>query len=183
LLDRPPEILEIPYEDTTLPGYFFRAVDDDAPRATVILTDGYDGTVEELYFASAVAALERGYHVLSFDGPGQGSVSLDQAIPFRPDWDAVVTPVVDFAVRRPDVDPTKLVLQGWSFGGYTAPRAATAEQRLAACISDCGPYDLFAATIARIPGVLARHFPDGNPVALRIPGQGDERHDEAHVCG
>lgn len=162
----PPEVLAIPYEDTTLPGYFFRA--SDSPGPTVILTDGYDGTVEELYFASGAAALERGYHVLAFDGPGQGSVVLDQGLPFRPDWENVVTPVVDYALTRPDVDPAKLVLIGWSFGGYLAPRAATAEPRLAACVSDCGPYDLFDAAAARMPAFLARRLPDGNRFALRM---------------
>lgn len=168
LLPSPPEIVAIPYQDTVLPGYFFRSADDGAQRPTVILTNGYDGTVEELYFANGAAALERGYHVLAFDGPGQGSVILDQGIPFRPDWESVVTPVVDFALTRPEVDPAGLVLMGWSFGGYTAPRAATGEHRLAACVSDCGPYDLYDTTIARIPGVLAHQLPDGNPVALKI---------------
>ncbi len=168
LLDLPPDILQIPYEDTTLPGYFFRASDDGEPRATVILTDGYDGTVEELYFSSAVAALSRGYHVLAFDGPGQGSVILDQQIPFRPDWEAVVTPVVDFALTLPEVEPTKIALQGWSFGGYLAPRAASVEHRLAACISDCGPYDLFDAMTARLPGVLAHGLEDGSAMAGRV---------------
>ncbi len=168
LLDSPPDILEIPYEGTTLPGYLFHANGDRGPRPTVILTNGYDGTVEELYFANAVAALDRGYHVLAFDGPGQGSVILEQGLPFRPDWEAVVTPVVDFALTLPEVDPTKLVLHGWSFGGYLAPRAATAEHRLAACVSDSGPYDLFDASIARIPGPLAKQVPDGNPTVLKI---------------
>jgi pimeloyl-ACP methyl ester carboxylesterase len=170
LLASPPEILAIPYEGTTLPGYFFRAGDpgDDTPRPTVILTNGYDGTVEELYFANAVAALERGYHVLAFDGPGQGSVILDQGIPFRPDWENVVTPVVDLAVTRPEVDAERLVLIGWSFGGYTAPRAATGEHRLAACVADSGPYDLYDTTITRIPGVLAHQLPDGNRLALTV---------------
>jgi alpha-beta hydrolase superfamily lysophospholipase len=165
-LASPPERVAIPYEDTTLPGYFFRA--SDSPGPVVILTNGYDGTVEELYFASGAAALERGYHVLAFDGPGQGSVLLEQGLPFRPDWENVVTPVVDHALTRPEVDPAALVLVGWSFGGYLAPRAATAEHRLAACVSDCGPYDLFDATVARMPGVLARHLPDGNRMALRL---------------
>jgi len=169
LLELPPDIVDIPYEATTLPGYFFRtAVDDSGPRPTVILTNGYDGTVEEMYFGNAVAALERGYHVLAFDGPGQGSVILDQGIPFRPDWENVVTPVVDFALTLPGVDPARLVLHGLSFGGYLAPRAATAEHRLAACVSDCGPYDLYDASIARVPGILAHQVPDGNSVALKI---------------
>ena len=162
----PPQVVKIPYEETTLPGYFFPA--SDSPGPTVILTNGYDGTLEELYFANGAAALERGYHVLAFDGPGQGTVILEQEIPFRPDWENVVGPVVDHALTMPEVDPDALVLMGWSFGGYTAPRAATAEHRLAACVSDCGPYDLYDATVARIPGVLARQLPDGNKVALRL---------------
>jgi pimeloyl-ACP methyl ester carboxylesterase len=168
LLDSPPEVLAIPYEGTTLPGYFFRAADDSSPRPTVILTNGYDGTVEELYFANGAAALERGYHVLAFDGPGQGSVILEQGIPFRPDWENVVSPVVDVALARPEVDADRLVLIGWSFGGYTAPRAATAEHRLAACVADSGPYDLYDAILSRIPGVLAHQLPDGNRIARSL---------------
>lgn len=61
----------------------------------------------------------------------------------------------------PGVDPSRIVLQGWSFGGYHAPRAATAEHRLAACISDSGPYDLRAATLDRVPRALAAPFSNG----------------------
>ena len=168
LFTSPPEILEIPYEGTALPGYFFRASDDGSPRPTVILTNGYDGTVEEMYFANAAAALERGYHVLAFDGPGQGSVILDQGIPFRPDWENVVTPVVDAAVARPEVDTDRMVLLGWSLGGYLAPRAATGEHRLAACVADSGPYDMHDAFLARVPGLLGRGLDDGNRVARSV---------------
>jgi pimeloyl-ACP methyl ester carboxylesterase len=168
LLDLPPEIVAIPYEGTTLPGYFFRAADDAKPRPTLILTNGYDGTAEELYFADGVAALERGYNVLAFDGPGQGAMIIERGVVFRPDWENVITPVVNFALTLPGVDARALVLLGPSFGGYLAPRAATAEHRLAACISDCGPYDLFDASISRVPGLLAGALPDGNPLLLGI---------------
>lgn len=155
LLPRPPQILQIPYERTTLPGYFFPAGRaDDGPRPLLILTDGYDGTMEELWFAVGAAAVERGYHVLAFDGPGQGTVIIEQGIPFRPDWETVITPVVDHALTLPGVDPDRIALYGWSFGGYLAPRAVTAEHRIAACVSDCGPYDLGAALVERIPKPL-----------------------------
>jgi pimeloyl-ACP methyl ester carboxylesterase len=75
---------------------------------------------------------------------------------------------VDYLLARPDVDPERLVLTGLSLGGYLAPRAATAEHRLAACISDCGPYDVFDAAARHLPGFLARQLPDGNPALLRL---------------
>lgn len=168
LMPLAPEVLEIPYEGTTLPGYFFCCSSDGAPRPTVIAVDGYDGTVEELYFSTVVAALARGYNVLIFDGPGQGSMIVDRGIPFRPDWEAVVTPVVDYALSRPDVDPARIALVGWSFGGYLAPRAAAAEHRIAACISDCGPYDLYDATVSRIPNFLAAAIPSGKGMRYRM---------------
>lgn len=168
LLDVPPEVLEIPYEQGSLPGYFFRPADDDLRRPTMILTNGYDGTAEELYFCTGAAALARGYNVLTFDGPGQGAMVIDRGIVFRPDWENVVAPVVDAALGLPSVDPARIVLMGLSFGGYLAPRAASAEPRLAACVSDCGPYDLFRITASRLPGILARQLPDGNPVVLAV---------------
>ena len=171
LLAVPPEIVQIPYEDSFLPGYYFRAAADAAPRATMILTTGYDGTAEELYFANGAAALERGYNVLAFDGPGQGTMLIDRGVPLRPDWENVITPVVDYLLTRPDVDPEQIVLTGLSLGGYLAPRAATAEHRLAACISDCGPYDVSDAIARRLPGFLARQLPDGNPALLRLLGR------------
>jgi hypothetical protein len=171
LLAVPPEIVQIPYEGSFLPGYFFRADADAAPRATMILTTGYDGTAEELYFANGAAALQRGYNVLAFDGPGQGAMLIDRGVPLRPDWENVITPVVDYLLARPDADPARIVLTGLSLGGYLAPRAATAEHRLAACISDCGPYDVFDAIARRLPGFLARQLPNGNPSLLRLLGR------------
>jgi pimeloyl-ACP methyl ester carboxylesterase len=168
LLAVPPEVVQIPYEGSFLPGYHFRAAADAGPRATMILVTGYDGTAEELYFANGAAALERGYNVLAFDGPGQGTMLIDHAVPLRPDWENVITPVVDYLLARPDTDPERIVLTGLSLGGYLAPRAATAEHRLAACISDCGPYDVFGATSRRLPGFLARQLPEGNPALLRL---------------
>lgn len=152
LLDLPPEVFTAAYDDGTLPCYFFPAADDGKAHPTIILTTGYDGSAEELYFANGVAALQRGYNVLAFEGPGQGSMLIEHGIPMRPDWENVVTPIVDALLRRPDVDPDAISLIGLSLGGYLAPRAASAEHRLAACVSDCGPCDLFAAAISRVPG-------------------------------
>ncbi|MFT3768408.1 MAG: hypothetical protein QM820_23415 [Minicystis sp.] len=168
LLDVPPEIIAIPYEGDALPGYFFRVADDGARRPTVILTTGYDGSVEELYFSNAAAALARGYNALAFEGPGQGGMIIDRGIPLRPDWEAVATPVVDYALTRTDVDPARLALIGLSFGGYLAPRAVTAEHRIAACISDGGNVDLFDVAVRRLPRLLAGRLPDGDGPSIGV---------------
>ena len=94
------------------------------------------------------AAARRGYHVLAFAGPGQGSALRDQKLLFRPDWDAVVTPAVDWLLARPDVDPDRIALMGMSFGGLLAPRAAATEHRLAALIAYDGLYS-FADVVHR----------------------------------
>ena len=167
LMEQPPEVLEIPFEQTTLPGYFFRPDASDHQRAMVILTGGYDSTVEELYFSNAAAALARGYNVLAFDGPGQGGALIQQGLTLRPDWENVVRPVVDFALGRRDVDPTRIALIGPSLGAHLAPRAASEEHRLAACIADCGAFDLHAAFLRRLPPPLARRVAARSPRAIK----------------
>ncbi|WP_290060234.1 alpha/beta hydrolase family protein [Amycolatopsis solani] len=141
LLDTPVRALTIPYEGTTLPAYLFLADGSGTPRPTVLFHGGFDSTLEESYFAIAAAALRRGYHVLAFDGPGQGA-PLRRGLRFRPDWEAVVTPAVDLARTLPEVDDEKIALIGMSMGGYLAARAAAFEHRLAACVLYDGVYDL-----------------------------------------
>jgi pimeloyl-ACP methyl ester carboxylesterase len=168
LLAQPPETLGIPYESTTLPGYHFRVDSDERPRPTVVLVGGYDGTSEELYFLNGRAALARGYNVLAFDGPGQGAALLQQQLVLRPDYETVVAAVVNFLGGRSDTDMDRIGLIGLSLGAHLAPRAASGERRVAACIADCGSYDLFESALERIPGPLASGLRDGNKVALRV---------------
>ena len=168
-LMRPPvEPVEIPYERTTLPGYFCQVDDSGRPRPTLVCTNGYDSTINEMYVTFATA-LPRGYNLLLFDGPGQGRPLIEQGLVFRPDWENVVTPVVDYALTRPEVNPEKVVLLGWSFGGYLAPRAASGEHRLAACIADPGFWDLFEANKAGLSSLPKETFdklPDVDPSVL-----------------
>ena len=162
------ERIAIEYHHSALHGYLFRAANDSAARPTLIITGGYDSTAEETYFFSGAAAVARGYTCLVFDGPGQGSAIIENGIVFRPDWEAVVGPVVDHALTRPEVDPERIALMGISFGGYLAPRAASGEPRLAACIADPGEFSLFEEFKSRMPGFIARAISNGNPLVLAL---------------
>lgn len=162
------ELVTIPYEDTTLTALLVRAADDDAPRPTLVCTNGYDSTVGEMFVAHAVAATRRGYHCLLFDGPGQGRALVDQGLHLRPDWEHVVSPVLDVVVDLPAVDTDRVVLHGWSFGGFLAPRAAAGEDRLAALVADPGQWDQRDNLVTNLPLDDAQKaaFPDIDPSAL-----------------
>ena len=157
------EPVEIPYEGTTLPGYFYK-VDNDSksPRPSLIAHGGFDSTLEELYTSAAAPALERGYNCLTFEGPGQGGLIRKQKIPFRYDWEKVVTPVVDYALTKPEVDPKRLALMGISMGGYLAARAASFEHRIAACILNNGVFDGYDAIASTFPKSLLTAIENGN---------------------
>ena len=131
---RPPNQVGIPFESVTLPGYFCAV--DQTRRPLIISVGGYDSTAEESFFWNAAAALSRGYHALIFDGPGQGQLLIEQDVHFRPDWEKVISSVIDWAMHRNDVDGSNIVLIGESWGGYLAPRAAAFDRRVALCVLD-----------------------------------------------
>lgn len=170
LFSPPFEPIEIPYEGTTtLPGYFYRVDNGNnnnnrstSSRPTLIVHGGFDSTLEELYTSAAAPALERGYNCLTFEGPGQGGVIRKQNIPFRYDWENVVSPVVDYALSRPqEVDPKHIALMGISMGGYLAARAAAFEHRIAACVLYNGVFDGYDALASSLPKSLLTAIENG----------------------
>ncbi|KAJ5217914.1 alpha/beta-hydrolase [Penicillium cinerascens] len=148
------EAITIPYEETSLPGYLVSPDSTQKPRRTIIFNGGYDSTMSEGWFAIGAAALERGYNFLSFDGPGQGAAIRRQQLRFRPDWENVLTPVVDYALSREEIDANAIVIFGWSMGGYLVARGATQEHRAQAIILDDGVYDFGSAFRAHQPSFV-----------------------------
>jgi dienelactone hydrolase len=161
----PAEAVAIPYQDTTLNGYLFRPDDDEGSRPTIIAPAGYDSTAESGYSFTAVDALRRGLNCLVFEGPGQGGVLYEQRLYFRPDFEAVLTPVVDWLVTQPGVDAAGLVLFGRSFAGYLAARGATGEHRIAALVCDPIRYDFAASARSRLGDDLWAQAEADDPAA------------------
>jgi Acetyl xylan esterase (AXE1) len=138
LSDPPFEQVRIPYEASWLPGWLLRPDDRPVRRPTVVLNNGSDSQSVALYAFGGAAAIERGYNALIFEGPGQGSMLFERQVPFRPDWENVITPVVDYLRSRPDVDHSRIALSGWSLGAELVIQAAAFEHRLAAVVADPG---------------------------------------------
>jgi len=137
------KFVEIPFEDTVLPAYWCRVDDSGKKRPLLIVQTGLDGTAEDLYFIVAPNAVKRGYNCLIFEGPGQGEVIRIKKIPFRHNWETVVTPVVDYALKLAEVDQEKIALIGYSMAGYLVPRAMAFEHRIKYCVVDSGVLSVF----------------------------------------
>jgi alpha-beta hydrolase superfamily lysophospholipase len=170
-LDPAGERVTIAADGFAIPAIFYRASRDSSPRPTVLMFNGFDGSQEEMLHVSGFAALERGFHVLTFEGPGQPAVLRQQGLGFRHDWETVVSPVVDFCETVPEIDAGQLALLGLSFGGYLAPRAAAFEPRIAAVITIDGLFDGYESVISlltpQIRSLLDSRDAEGFNAALR----------------
>jgi hypothetical protein len=155
LFDPPFEEVRIPYGNSWLPGYLLKPDNRLVRRPTVILNNGQDAQHIALYAMGGAAALERGYNALLFYGPGQGEMLFERQIPFRFDWENVITPVVDYLRSRPDVDPARIALSGSSLGGELVIRAAAFEHRLAAVVADPGYLSLWLSWQTSFPPIAA----------------------------
>ena len=154
LFDPPIEPVSIPYENTELRGFYFKGRSTAAERPLLILINGSDGSLLDMWTEGADGATSRGYDCLTFDGPGQGYALWKQHLTFRPDWEKVITPVVDYALSWGDVDPKRIAIQGISQGGYWVPRAVAFEKRIAAAIADPGVVDVSTAWTATLPKLM-----------------------------
>ncbi len=149
-------IAEIPLGAGKMTGYLLRQPGPAMARPTIILFPGFDSTAESAYSETAWMALARGMNVFQFEGPGQGGMLYEQRIPMRPDFEAVLTPAVDWLLAQEGVDPATLVLVGRSLGGYLAPRGAAHEHRLAALVCDPGQYE-FVSRVRKM--ILPKFLP------------------------
>nr|QLH55543.1 hypothetical protein [Myxococcus virescens] len=146
--------VDVPYEGSTLPGYLLRPDATGAPRPTLVLTNGSDGSLTALWGAGVAGALRRGFNAFVYDGPGQQSVLFVRGIPFRPDWEAVLTPVVDTLVSRSDVEAGALMAYGISQAGFWLPRALAFEHRFVAAVVDPGVMDVSTSWTSNLPPEL-----------------------------
>jgi len=152
--------VEVPYlaaagrPPTTLPGYLLRPDSSGTARPTLVMTNGSDGSLSAMMANGADEALARGWNAFVYDGPGQQSMLFERGVPFRPDWEAVLTPVIDAIIDRADVDGTALTGYGVSQAGYWLPRALAFEHRLVAAVADPGVVDVSTSWTSHLPAEM-----------------------------
>ena len=145
------EEFDVPYETKELKAIYYPSNHPNSRnRPLVIAHGGYDSTLEELYFWIVAPALERGYSVLTFSGPGQGSVIRKQGLAFTPEWEKPTGAVIDAFLRKHS-EPHKMVLMGLSMGGVLAPRAAAYDDRIDGVIAFDAMYDFQGTLFYGIP--------------------------------
>ena len=145
LMDHTCEMIEVPFEGKFLPAYFMSPAVDAELRKTLMIVSGYDGTLEESYLQCGKAALQRGYNILLFAGPGQmDCMRFHPEMTFHPDFETPVKTTVDYILSRPEVDANSLGFLGISFGGYFSTRATAHEPRIRALIANSPIIDLHA---------------------------------------
>jgi dienelactone hydrolase len=155
------EKVSIPYEGTSLPGYLAAPAGGGGRVPALVVVNGSDGAITAAYAAVGAEAARRGYAVLFFDGPGQQSMLFDHHTSFRPDFEHVLSPVLDWLTARPEIDPDRIAAYGISQAGYWLPRALAVEHRVAAAVADPGVVDVSTSWTSHLPGFLLRHLDDG----------------------
>ncbi len=132
------------YQGLRLPAYHIRGARSAGNRMLMIVS-GFDGTLEESYLMYGRPAIERGYDLLLFTGPGQMDTwRFNETSHFAPDFEVVGRQAVDYVLGQPGMQPRHVALMGISFGGYFASRIAAHEPRLGALVPNSPITDLHA---------------------------------------
>ena len=111
------------------------AQDASGPAPTVVVVNGMDNAKEMSIFFCGLEFARRGFNTLCLDGPGMGEMRRMRDMPSRYDYEVPGTAAYEYLLRRKDVDPKRIAIMGYSFGGYYASRIAAFEKRYAACIA------------------------------------------------
>ena len=158
-LDPPLEVLTIPFEDAPVVGYL-RLPKTGGPVPVVIAIGGLDSRKEDMIERFA-ALLPHGVGALGLDMPGTG----EAPVRIGPGAERMFSRVIDVLAARPEVDGSKIVVYGGSFGGHWAARLAVTErERVRAVVAQSPPIDrAFAPDFLQTAFVTKEYLFDRGP--------------------
>ena len=131
---RPIERVELPYQGKKIQALLHlppkRQANEKVP--CVMYIPGMDG-VKEDHPATGDPIIERGFALLSIDGPGQGETREGGICCTASNYADAGRLAADYLVQRPEIDADRLGVMASSMGSYWAPRVVAEEHRFKAC--------------------------------------------------
>jgi len=137
MMDPPLEVLHIPFEGSEIVGYLRLPKNAKGPVPMVIAISGLDSRKEDLTENFGVV-LNSGIGYIGVDSPGTGQAPIKAS----ETADRMYSKVIDYLESRPEVDKTRIGVDGQSFGAYWATKLAIVEHaRLKAVVAQSPPVD------------------------------------------
>jgi esterase FrsA len=131
------EVVRIPFEDSEIVGYLRLPKDAKGPVPIVIAISGLDSRKEDLS-ENFGAVIPHGIGFVGIDSPGTGQTPIKAS----ENAERMFSRVIDFLQTRPEVDKTRIGMDGQSFGAYWATKLAILEHaRLKAVVAQSPPVD------------------------------------------
>src|SRR6202171_927605 len=156
-LVRPPfERVQINYEGKMLDGYFRKPNNPPGKKFPAVIAFQGADTMAEATIMGGGAYAARAMAYLAVDFPGQGGALRLKDLHLPPDTERVAKAMIDYLETRPDVDATRVGMQGISMGGYGVPRAASGEKRIKAAFMSSGSFDLKSDLFEYFPPIQER---------------------------
>ena len=123
LQDPPLEVVHIPFEGKEIVGYLRLPKNSKGPVPVVIAISGLDSRKEDLT-ENFGAILPYGIGFIGIDSPGTGQAPIKAS----ETAERMFSRVVDYLQNRPEVDKTRIGMDGQSFGAYWATKLAILER-------------------------------------------------------
>jgi len=125
------EHVDVPWNGTVVSGNLHLAPGDGA-KPLIFYVPGCDQTKEAWPHPYYNQALQRGMHVFSFDGPGQGESNLRGIKLTDDNYEDAAAAVIDVLMKRKEVDAEKIGVYALSFGSFWGMRIAAKNRNIAA---------------------------------------------------
>src|SRR5713226_464146 len=135
LMDPPLEVVRIPFEGSEIVGYLRLPKNVKGNVPIVLAISGLDSRKEDLS-ENFGAILPYGIGFVAVDSPGTGQAPIKAS----ETAERMFSRVIDYLQTRPEVDKSRIGVDGQSFGGYWATKLAILEHaRLKAVVAQSPP--------------------------------------------
>lgn len=125
--------------------FVFHKAGGEGPKPTILYLPGMDQVKEDYPNPFNNKFANRGMNICSMDGPGQGECNINAVWQDENNYALAAEKVVDWLIKRDDVDPEKIAVFGTSMGSRWGVQVAAHDKRIKAVVgqmANVGTFDL-----------------------------------------